>query len=132
MDYADLREAVEIYLKAQVPAVANRVFWSHTAPADTPKPFLEMAFLGELPSATPLGTMMQVEILCLGAESDILSLDPIADTVISALDGPQITTPDGRTITLEYWNDSRIDGWSEELRANVIRLKFILPTDAWR
>ena len=132
MDYADLREAVEIELKAQVPAVANRVFWSHTAPADTVKPFLEIAFLGELSGITPKGTMMQVEVLCLGEEANIMGLDPVADTVISALDGPQITTPDGRTITLEYWNDSRIDGWSEELRANIIRLKFILPTDAWR
>ena len=132
MDYADLREAVFDELVAQVAAVAGRVFWGHTAPADTLKPFLEIAFLGELPSATPLGTMMQVEVLCLGEESNIMGLDPVADAVVTALDGPQITTPDGRTITLEYWNDSRIDGWSEELRANVIRLKFILPTDAWR
>jgi len=132
MDYADLRHGVFDELVAQVAAVGGRVFWQHTAPADTVKPFLEIAFLGELPSLTPLGTMMQVEVLCLGEEANIMGLDPVADAVITALDGPEITTPDGRTITLEYWNDSRIDGWSEELRANIIRLKFILPTDAWR
>jgi len=132
MDYADLREAIYNELAVGITDVGNRVFWSHTAPADTEKPFLEIAFLGELPSMTPLGTMMQVEVLCLGEESNIMGLDPIADAVVSVLDGPEIVTPDGRVITLEYWNDSRIDGWSEELRANVIRLKFILPTDAWR
>lgn len=132
MDYADLREAIYDALCAEVPAVGDRVFWGWTAPADTQKPFLEISFLGELPSDNPCGTWMQLEVLVIGEESNILALDPIADTVGHALHNMRIPTPDGRAIRPEQTRDARIDGWSESLRANIIRLKFLIPTDVWR
>jgi len=132
MDYADLREAVYNHLCTNVPAVSNRVFWSYTAPKNTERPYLVMYFTGELPSInTYCGVWMQFDVLCFGEEANILSLDPIADLVVSSLHKTDITTPLGRTIRPEYNRDSRVDYWDEDSRSNVIRLKFWIPTDLW-
>ena len=132
MDYADLREGIFNHLCSNVPSVGNRVFWGWTAPADTVKPFLEMSFIGELPQVNnPCGLWMQVEVLVVGEESDILSLDPIADLVVTVMHNQQVATPLLRIIKPRYIRDSRIDFWDENLRANIIRLKFLIPTDFW-
>lgn len=132
MDYADLREAIYDQLVAEVAAVGNRVFWGWTASAETEKPFLVMLFTGEVPSiATHLGSFMTFDVHVLGEEGNILAIDPVADAVVTALHQVDITTPDGRIIRAEYRRDARNDMWSEEFRANVIQLKFWMPTDFW-
>lgn len=132
MDTADLREGVYDHLVSTITDVGGRVFWEYTTPADTEKPLLEMAFVGDLPSInSPLGMFIQLEILVFGEEGDILSLDPIADSVVSNLHNTNVTTPKGRVIRPEYKRDSRFDWWNETLKANIIRLKFWIPTDFW-
>lgn len=132
MNYADLREGIYNWLCTKVPAVASRVFWGWTAPSDTTKPYLEMSFVGELPQVNnPCGLFMQLEVLVFGDESDILAIDPIADLVVSSLHRQSVTTPAARVIKPQYVNDSRIDFWDESSRSNVIRTKFIIPTDFW-
>lgn len=137
MDYADLREGVYDAL-CTIPAIQDsssppqgRVWWEWTAPADTVKPFLEMAFIGELPSINSCALHMQLEVLVIGEPSDILSLDPLADAVVTLLHHQPILTPDGRTLVLDYVKDSRFDLWIEQLSACGIRLKFLIPTDFW-
>jgi hypothetical protein len=132
MDYADLREAIHGHLVTNVPAVGGRVWWGWTAPSDAQKPFLLMTFTGELPSVnTPLGLFLQYDVLAVGVEADILSLDPVADAVVTALHEVDIVTGAGRVIRSEYKRDARMDMWSQDLMANIIRLKFWLPTDFW-
>jgi len=132
MDYADLRKGIYDHLVANIAAVAGRVYAEWSANADSVKPFLEFAFAGELPSInTPLGMWMQLEVLVYGAEGSYMTLDPIADAVISTLHKQDVVTDDGRTIRPEYWRDARIDTWDETLKAAVIRLKFLIPTDFW-
>ena len=109
----------------------GKVFWEWTAPADEEKPFLEMAFIGELPSLNKCALHMQLEVLVIGDPSDILSLDPIADDVVSLLHHQPILTPAHRTLVLDYVRDSRFDLWIEQLSACGIRLKFVIPTDFW-
>jgi len=132
MEYSDLREGIYNHLVANVAAVGNRVFWGWTAPADSVKPFLTMSFAGELPSATgnKCALLMQLDVEVFGDESNILAIDPVADDVVRALALP-VTTPAGRTIQLDYVRDARFDAWSEALRASMIRLKFVLPSDLW-
>ena len=132
MEYSDLRLAIYNQLCTTIPAVSNRVYWGWVAKADTVKPYLIISFTGELPSLnTPLGSFMQFDVLAVGVQGGILSLDPIADDVVTALHNVDITTPAGRIIRCEYRRDARIDFWSEQLNGNLIRLKFWLPTDFW-
>ena len=137
MEYADLREGIYDAL-CSIPAIQDsssppvgKVFWEWTALADTEKPFLEMAFIGELPSSNKCALHMQLEVLVIGEPSDILSLDPIADDVVSLLHHQPIATPGGRTLELCYVRDSRFDLWIEQLSACGIRLKFLVVTDFW-
>ena len=90
-----------------------------------------MAFIGELPSPNKCALHMQLEVLVIGDPSDILTLDPIADTVVSVLHHQPITCPTGRVTELDYIRDSRFDIWIEQLNACGIRLKFWIPTDFW-
>ena len=140
MDYGDLREGIYDAICTGVPQVWDtssppkcKVFWGWTAPGDTPKPFITMNFAGELAPANgnKCGLFMQLDIEVYGEESNILAIDPIADLVVSVLHQQPIITPLGRTIYLKYVRDARFDAWSEELRASMIRLKFLLPTDFW-
>jgi hypothetical protein len=105
------------------------VFWEWTAPADTEKPLIEMAFLGELPSlsAGHCAHHMQLEVLVIGEPSNILELDPIADAVVSALHHQTVTCPSGALFSPRYLRDSRIDMWIEAVQGNAIRLKFWVP-----
>ena len=137
IDYADLREGIYDAL-CTIPAIQDssspsngKVYWEWCAPADTVKPFLEMAFIGELPSPNKCALHMQLEVLVIGEPSDILSLDPLADLVISTLHHQQIVCPTGRITELCYVRDSRFDLWIEQLSACGIRLKFVIPTDFW-
>ena len=137
MQYADLREGIYDAL-CTIPAIQDsssppvgKVFWEWTAPADTEKPFLEMAFIGELPSLNKCAMHMQLEVLVIGDPSNILAIDPIADDVVSLLHHQPITTPAHRTLELCYVRDSRFDLWIEQLSACGIRLKFLVVTDFW-
>jgi len=137
MQYADLREGIYDAL-CTIPAIQDsssppvgKVFWEWTAPADTEKPFLEMAFIGELPSINKCAMHMQLEVLVIGDPSDILAIDPIADLVVSTLHHQPIATPAHRTLELCYVRDSRFDLWIEQLSACGIRLKFLVVTDFW-
>ena len=131
MDWGDIREGIYDELCAVIPAVSSRVFWAWTAPADTVKPFIEMSFIGQIPSPNKCGLHMQLEILVIGEPSNILSIDPIADLVVSSLHKQLITTPAGRNIECAYMRDSRTDLWHERLNGNCIRLKFWIPSDVW-
>lgn len=134
MDYQDIRYGIRNAL-ATIPAIQTgsppqgKVFWEWTAPADTPKPFLEMAFDGELPSATggDCAMHMQLEVLCFGDPGSIHNLDPIADAVVTLLNDKPIVTPLGAYLRPKYARDSRFDAWVEQLNASMIRLKFIIP-----
>jgi hypothetical protein len=138
MDYADLREAIYDQL-CLIPALLDtgspqkgKVFWAWTAPADTPKPYAFISFTGDVPSArTPCGMFVTFDVCVVGEEADILNLDPVADDVLDALHQVDIVTPKGRIIRCEYRRDARVDYWAEDIRANVIRLAFWLPTDFW-
>jgi hypothetical protein len=139
MNYGDIREGIYNAL-CTIPAIQDtgsppkgKVYWEWTAPADTVKPFLEMAFIGEVPSmnAGKCAHHMQLEVLCFGQPSNILDLDPVADAVVTLLNDKPILTPAGRTIVCNYIRDSRFDAWVEQLSASMIRLKFIIPTDLW-
>lgn len=132
MDYADLRTGIHERLCADVD-VGNRVFNGWVAPADTEKPFAIFSFIGELPSVnTHVGMWQQVEVVILGEESSYATIDPIADSVINALDENYIYTPDGRRIFLQYVRDARFDTYVSSHNAAAIRMKFILPTDFWK
>jgi len=129
MDTADLREAIYNQITANVSA---GVYWAWTAPADTAKPYVTIAFQGDIGSArSPYGMFKRVEIMIYGDEGSIMSLDPIADAIVQCLHKRDITTPDGRTIRLEYRRDSYFDFWDEATRSAAIRLSFWLPTDLW-
>jgi len=131
MDYGDIRHGLYDYLVAEIAEVGGRVFWEWTAPADTEKPLIEIAFLGEIPSPNKCAMNQQLEVLVFGEKSNILALDPVADHVVSALHHQAVATPDGRTTLPEYVRDSRMDIWSERLNACGIRIKFLIPTDFW-
>lgn len=132
MDNADLRTGIRDEIVAQIAAVAGRVFWGWTAPAETPKPFVAVMFAGDLPSInTPLGLFTRVDVFVVGDEGDVHNLDPISDGIMSALHKQDITTPAGRTIRPEYRRDSRMDGWSEDFKGNTIRTQYWIPTDFW-
>lgn len=73
---------------------------------------------------------MQLDVEVYGDESNIMDIDPVADLVVSVLMQP-ITTSGGRILELEYVKDGRVDMWSEDLRASMIRLKFLIATDFW-
>ena len=135
MDYADLREGIRLEL-CTIPAIQDtssppegKVFREWTADADTPIPFLEFALTGELPSPNKCALHMQLEVLCF--DSPDTTLDQLADDVVSLLHHQPITTPAGRTTKLDYIRDSRMDIYSETLKAWGIRLKFLIPTDFW-
>lgn len=132
MDYADLRSALAIHIKAQVPEVGNRLHSTWAGKADEVKPFLVMQFTGDLPSInTPKGLFMGIDVLVIGEEGNILAIDVIADKIVTELHKVDITTPDGRTIVVEYRRDARIDFWIEEVNGLAIRLAFWMPTDFW-
>lgn len=133
MDYASLREGIYHHLVAQVGAVGGRVFWEWTAPADTTLPFIEIAFMGEIPSPNKCAMHQQLEVLVLGQQSDILSLDPVADAVVTALHHQALLTTSSPPCSTElcYVRDSRQDLWVEQFNAACIRLKFLIPTDFW-
>jgi hypothetical protein len=139
MDRADLREAIYDQICSLVPAIWGtgspaecNVFWGWTAPGDTEKPFIVLTFTGDIPSInTPCGMFIQFDVDLIGDEGNIMNLDPIADDIVSILHQTDITTPTGRIIRPEYRRDSRNDYWSEDFRANVIHMRFLLPTDFW-
>lgn len=139
MDYTDLRTALYDHICFCVPGIHTtdsppvcKVFWGWVAPGDTEKPFIVLTFTGDLPSInTPLGMFIQFDVDIFGQEGNILNIDPIADDVVSCLHQTDIVTPDGRIIRPEYRRDARVDYWSEDFRANVIHLRFLLPTDFW-
>ena len=132
MDYADIRVGIYNHLVAEILTVGGRVFWGWVASAETEKPFLSMEFTGEVPSMnTPVGSFMMYDVLVIGEEGNVLAIDPIADSVVSALHEINVTTPDGRIIRSEYRRDARADYWIEDLRGQAIRLAFWLPTDFW-
>lgn len=134
MDYHDIREAIRSAL-ATIPAIqagsplAGKVYWEWTAPADTVKPWLEMAFDGELPSLTAghCALHMQLEVLVFGEAGGYHTIDPIADAVVTLLHHQNITTATGKIICPEYIRDSRFDAYVDQLKASVIRLKFLIP-----
>jgi len=131
MNYADVREGIYNHLVAEITEVAGRVYWYWTAPADSPKPLIEFALIGEVPALNPCLALMQMEVLVMGEPSDILALDPIADAVVAALHQQPVTTPLGHVGRPQYVRDSRIDTWIEKLNACAIRLKFLLPSGFW-
>ena len=133
MDYGDIRKGIYNHLCTEIATVSNRVFWSHTAPADSTKPLLEFSFAGELPPASgnPCGFFQQVDVEVYGEESNILDIDSVADAVVSALHQVPITTPASRIIYMRYVPSARFDDWNERLRASMIRLKFVFATDLW-
>jgi len=132
MDSADIRKGLYNHLVANVPQVSGRVFWEYTASAETVKPFLEMAFMSDIPSVnTPLGMFIRLEVLVVGEEANIIALDPIADMIVSIMHKQDVMTPDLRVIVPEYRRDSKFDFWYEILRASAIRLEFWIPTDFW-
>lgn len=138
MDYADVREGLYDHLCMYITEVQDsssppkcKVFWEWTAPADIQKPYIEIAFMGELAPVNGCAVWMQLEVLVFGEESNILAIDPIADHVVSSLHNQDVITPDGRTIRPKYVRDSRMDFWVETPRANGIRLKFLIPSDFW-
>jgi len=139
LDYADIREAIYDQLCTNVTGIHDsssppvcKVFWGWTAPADTEKPFIVLTITGTLPSLnTPLGMFIQIDVDVFGGEGNILDIDPVADEVISALHNQSFTTPTGKVIRPEFRRDTRVDSWSEEFRANVIHMRFMIPTDLW-
>jgi hypothetical protein len=136
MDYADIREGIHDHLcncvagidDASSPPVC-KVFDEWTAPADTEKPFLEMAFLGEIPTVnrSKCAHHMQLEVLVMGEEYNIIAIDPIADNVVSCLHHQSVVCPSGARYEPQYIQDSRMDGHNQQLNASVIRLLFWIP-----
>lgn len=139
MDTLDLREGLYDHICANVPAIWTadsppicKVYWGYTAPGDVKKPFIVLTFTGELPSLnTPVGMFIQFDVDVFGDEGNITNIDPIADDVVRVLHHVNIITPDTRIIRPEYRRDARADYWSEDFRANVIHMRFLIPTDFW-
>jgi hypothetical protein len=131
MEYSDIRKAFYNQLNTEITEVtAVRSGW--VPKADIDKPYLVVEFAGELPSInTHVGIWMQIDVLIVGMEGDFLTMDDIADHVVRVLHKVDITTEAGRIIRPEYKRDSRVDYWSEDLNASVIRVRFWLPTDFW-
>jgi hypothetical protein len=129
LNAAELRQAIITTLINNVSTVAGRVFATFTAPADTARPFLEAGFLGELPAMNPQGMFYQWEVLCVGDDVDILTLDAVADEVITKLHDVHITTTSSppSTFYCTYTRDGRVDQYSNDLNGLVIRLKFLVP-----
>jgi len=132
MDYADLREGIYDAL-CSIPAIQDsgsppqgRVFREWVADADTEKPFLEFAFIGEIAPPNKCALFMQVEVLCFGDPDH--TLDKLADDVVSLLHHQPVVMPSGAISELCYIRDSRMDIWSEALNAHGVRLKFWLPS----
>lgn len=132
MLYSDLREGIYNEL-CTIPAIwdsssppQGKVFREWVADADTEKPFLEFSFMGEIASLNKCALFMQVEVLCFGDPDH--ALDQLADDVVSLLHHQPVVMPSGAISKLCYTRDSRMDIWSEELKAHGVRLKFWLPS----
>lgn len=136
MNYQDIRYGIRNAL-ATIPAIQagsppqGKVFWEWTAPADTPKPWLEMELDGDIPSLNSCAYHIGLEVLCFGDMGSIHNLDPIADAVVTLLNDQPILTPAGRYLRPKYLRDSRFPSFVNQLNASVIRLKFIIPTDLY-
>jgi hypothetical protein len=127
MNYAEVRGGIAKYLSDNVTDVDGRVKQSWANAGDIEKPFVVFSFLGELPSAdNHLGVWMQLEVNVAGVEGSFTPLDVIADQIVGLLHNQVITTTTGN-FRPEFWRDSRIDYWNQELKLNVIRLKFTIP-----
>ena len=132
MQYADLREGIYDAL-CSIPAIQDsssppqgKVFREWVADADTEKPFIEFAFIGEIPSPNKCALHMQVEVLCFGDPDHVL--DQLADDVVSLLHHQPVVMPSGAISKLCYMRDSRLDIYSDNLKAWGVRLKFWLPS----
>ncbi len=132
MNRSDIRKGIYDHLVASIPDVEERVFWNWTAPADSPKPLLEMGFLSDVRSFNnPAGIFLRLEVIVVGPEGDFLGIDKIADDVFAALHHVNILTDEGRNIRPEYRGGSRYDFWYESLKGNAIRQEFWIPSDLW-
>ena len=129
MNTAELEQAILAKLISDVSTVAGRVFATFTAPADTARPYLEAGFLEDLPAMNPYGMFYQLEVLCVGDDVDILTLDNVADEVIRDLHDIHITTTSSPASTFycTYTRDGRMKQFSNDLNGLVIRLRFYVP-----
>jgi hypothetical protein len=120
MAYAAVREAIYDHLVDNVESVGERVFAGWNA-ADAEMPYLVLEFTGEVPLFnTRRGRLMEFAVFCVGSKDDkIFGLDPVADEVEAVFE----ELVDGQ-IRCKYQRESRGDSWSEQLQANIIRLKF--------
>ncbi|MCK9600914.1 MAG: hypothetical protein M0R06_17870 [Sphaerochaeta sp.] len=125
--YAELRKAIRDHLAAEITEVDERIFNGFTAPADTPKPYLVIEMSGEVPSTSNSRRgWARFDVLSIGNEGDYLSLDPIADAVVVALDQQSVVLETG-TMRPEHKRDSRIDMWIAEVNGTAIRDQFWIP-----
>jgi len=129
MNTAELRQTIVTELINNVSSVSGRVWATFTAPDDETRPFLEVGFIGDLPAVNPYGMFYQLEVLCVGDDVDILTLDAVADEVIRTLHEVYITSTlsPPSTFYCVYTRDGRMEQYSNDLNGLVVRLKFLVP-----
>lgn len=132
MDYDDVRIGLYNAL-CTIPAIQagsplqGKVFREWVTPADTQPPFLEYAFLGEVPPVnSKCAIHMGFEVLCFGAPDT--ALDKLADAVVTLLHHKAITCPSGKIYEPQYTRDSRMDIYNDQIKKWGVRLVFWLPT----
>ena len=131
MDNADIRKAIWQELTDNITTV-TAIKTGYTPSAEQTKPYLVIDFTGELPNInSPKGMFITFDVLAIGEAGDMLTIDALADSVVSTLHNTDITTSTGNIIRPEYRRDGRFDYWSEALQASVIRTAFWLPVDFW-
>lgn len=127
MGYAEVRKAIRDHLVSAIEAVDERIYNGWTAPGTTAKPYIVVTSAGEVPSTNNSRRgWMRFDVLVIGNEGDTLSIDPIADAVVAALDGESVTLGSS-VMRPEHKRDSRIDLWIAEVNGSAVRLQFWIP-----
>lgn len=127
MGYAEIRKAIRDHLVTEITTVDGRIYNGWTAPASTPKPFLVVELVGEVPSVSNSRRgWMRFDVLSVGNEGDFLTLDSIVDAVVAALDQQEVSLGTG-VMRPEHKRDSRIDLWIAEVNGTAIRTQFWIP-----